>query len=94
MTNAPLPLQRQPQAFRNSVVPIVHVALEDELIMHCLLATAVCRVRYHDGESSWLSNALSQLRQASPLAWACDHLLPWRQHLIIAWYLMQCALIN
>ena len=48
MTNTLVSLQRQPHAFRDTVVPIVQNALEDELTMYCLLTAAVCRVRHHD----------------------------------------------
>ena len=70
MTNVPLPLDRHPHAFRNSVVPIVHTALEDELTMYCLLTAAVCRVRHHDRirypvatEDYFMSEALRLLQE-------------------------------
>lgn len=69
-THAPLPLHRQPHAFRSSVLPIVHTALEDELTMYCLLTAAVCRVRHHDRlhypastEDYFMSEALRLLQE-------------------------------
>lgn len=70
MTNVPLPIHRHPHAFRTSVVPIVHTALEDQLTMYCLLTAAVCRVRHHDRirypvstEDYFMSEALRLLQE-------------------------------